>query len=247
MRLESKDLFMNKNNLSLIAFALLVAHATHGGVIVGLSLPEVVKAVVTKNQEQIVTVVDEFNAQNGTNYQFQVEQYSPHKSLSFVSVDQLSVDQAEAKFPGITATLEDVAAKHTALDLATSFKTLNTQVWENKTAWAYKFQDGKTRTNYHNVVLVAGEDDKLKALVKDVRDGLASFNIKDHNAFAGHLTLGKIYLADNAPVSQDAVDALVKYQAVVTALNNDTITINSFKLIGHDKSEKVFNLAQSKQ
>ncbi|MCL4380447.1 hypothetical protein M1466_03110 [Candidatus Dependentiae bacterium] len=225
---------MKNNTFRFIAALLLslVLPSMDAGVYVLVDLPASMAAVVAAAQQQLQKGLEEYNASHGTAFLFEPTQFSPHLSVAFVSQEPLSVQAAAAKFPAIEAVLQDIIQNNQgSIDITEAVQQAMLEFWPGKFTMTFA---GAPRKNFINVVLKFAMHDTL---AQQIRNGLQEhYGIKQAFPFSAHISLGRMYQQDDAPVVIQEIPAFTMPQL------SEPIELNTVKLKGHDGSEVAFSL-----
>ena len=216
------------------------------GVYILADLPQGVAEIAQNAQDALVQDIVKLNAQNETAYLFQSAQFSPHLSLAFVSQEELSAQEAQKKFSGITQALQDIASKHAQINISNNFKDAAIDYWPGKFEVAC---GGSQKKNYVNVVLKASNNPELAKLVQNITTVLKEkYNIEQRFPFSTHVTIGRICDRHDKPIDATLKQKLEKISAghvekQSSKHKKNLIQLDEFKLKGHDGSEEKFVLS----
>lgn len=229
--------FLKATALSSVLFSVI-----HPGVYILCDLPKEVSAIVQENQEALMSKIEAFNKEKETAYIFQKAPFSPHLSLAFVNQDQLSVKDITEKYPALSKDLQEIAAKHTQVDITSNFKDAAVDYWPGK----FEIEiGGSKKKNYVNIVLKASNNNMLTQLAASVGYVLKEkYNIEQRFPFSTHITLGRICDQNDASIDKSLETALKANNKKHESDKVAALMLTQFKLKGHDGSEEVFKLSE---
>ncbi len=226
-------------NINKIVFCLLAtaALALQAGVYVLADLPENVQTFIRLQQEAMAQKIEMLNAEQKSAYIFEAARFAPHLSLAFVDQKELSVEHTYYAYMHLDLLLSGISKDRKPIDMSSSVENATIAYWPGK----FKVKCGDSvKENYANVVLKIEDNAELSALAGEIRAGLENnWSIKQAFPFSSHITLGRIYQADDKPVD---TQHLQKLETKVPAAVLGAVIIKDFKLKGHDGSEDVFAL-----
>lgn len=227
----------------LLSLLMMVSHI-QTGIYVVADLPRKVTKIVQEAQNDLSKKIAILNERDGGSYIFQNTQFSPHLTLSYVSKEKLPIQKVKRKFPGLIEELQQIAGKHSSIDLSNNFADAVIDYWPG----TFKVKcGGSIKSNYWNVVLKLSNNRAFTDLAQDVSKTLKDkYNIEQTFPFSAHVTIGIICDKNDRPIDQALKQELeaiaISTKKKTTVSKSLSIIVEEFKLKGHGSSEEKFAL-----
>ena len=234
-----------KRLLSLTAiFSLLIPGFVQAGVIASIEFPKM-QAVIKANQQRQAEILPLINTQsqedNDFEYVFEPAPYVAHLTLAFINKDNMTVVQANERYPRLNDLMNGVARYVRPIDLTNNVVRATIEYWPGK--FEIQAADGSKKKNYLNVVLKLEENHTLTSLATEIAQRLEKqYGIKQSFPFSAHFTLGRIYEKNDASL-QDLNNYNLVTEAVFPPLSSlGPIVTDHIMLKGAGNSEQQFKL-----
>lgn len=224
---------------------LLFSSLAHAGVFVMIESPLVIQ-LVQENKKLIAQEVQALNARTSAQeskkqYIFEPDKWGAHITLAFIDQDPaLKAEDAEQKYSKLEQYLRLIAKKTSPINITDNIEESVIAYWPGA---APMVLGGSKKQNYVTVVLKLGNNRHLSDLAELITRQLeVAYGIKQRFPFSAHLTLGRIYEVNDAPVAP--IVSQLTTEPIVESV--ERIKIHEFKLKGAAGSQVVFPFGPKK-